>query len=293
MNRRWAIAGFLAAFLQGGPGRGAQPAQDLLVVYTSAIEPYVQAVDGVSQVLGRKPALLDLRKTPFTEEAARSARVVVAVGAEALQAVAPVRGRKIILGAMTLRADGEAAGLEHLVEVDVPLATLFKSLHTAFPEKRRLGLMWNPAYGSARKADALAMARAAGYPLTLAEAAGPAALLRSFTALRGRVDFVVCLPDALLYNSATVKPLILASLEHRLPIVAYSSAFLRAGAAVAVYPDFTEIGRQTGEAALRLLQGSTAPVEQGPRRLHVAVNQSVLRLLGIEQPRSGDVEIYR
>lgn len=292
MNGRGAIAA-LVAFALGGPVRAVQPAQDVLVVYTSAVDPYVQAVDGLSQVLDRKPLFLDLRKTSFTEDAANSAAVVVAIGAEALQAVAPVRGRKTVLGAMTLRADAEAAGLENLVDVDVPLATLFKRLRAAFPDKGRLGLVWNPASGPARKAEAFALARAAGYTLSLAEVSEPGSLVRNFTALRGRVDFVVCLPDARLYNSATVKPLILASLEHRLPIVAYSSAFLRAGAAVAVYPDFTEIGRQTGEAALRLLQGSSSRVELGPRRLHVAVNQSVLRLLGIEQPRSGDVEIYR
>lgn len=293
MIRSCAIAALLAAIYQGGPGRESQPGQNFLVVYSSAVEPYVQAVDGLTKVLGRKPALLDLSKTPFTEESARSSGVVIAIGAEAIRAVAPVRGRKTILGSMALRADAQAAGLEHVVKVDVPLDTLLQRLHDAFPKKHRLGLIWNPSYGAAQKAEALALARAAGYTLTLAEVPEPGVLIGGFIMLQGRVDFVLCLPDATLYNSATVKPLILASLEHRLPIVAYSSAFLRAGAAVAVYPDFTDVGRQTGEAALRLLQAPKSHIEQGPRRLHVAVNQSVLRLLGLEQPRSGGVEVYR
>jgi ABC-type uncharacterized transport system substrate-binding protein len=84
----------------------------------------------------------------------------------------------------------------------------------------------------------------------------------------------------MLYNKTTVEPLILASLEHKLPLVAYSASFVRAGAALGVYPDFAEIGRQSAALAERCLTAAPALREEYPRRTTVAANERVLHLLG-------------
>ncbi len=124
------------------------------------------------------------------------------------------------------------------------------------------------------------------------DAANPEELLRGFASLKGKVDFVLCFPDSTLYNSATIKPLILASLEHRLPIVGFSPNFVRAGAAAGVYPDFREIGRQAGRVARGC--GSTCPgTEETARVLNVAVNQRVERLLGLEHDPAARVVTIR
>jgi ABC-type uncharacterized transport system substrate-binding protein len=93
---------------------------------------------------------------------------------------------------------------------------------------------------------------------------------------------VICLPDAALYNGATARPLIMASLEHRLPVVGFSPAFLRAGAAVAIYPDYRAIGLQTAELVRRCLESGECASTETPRKTVVAVNTRVLRMLGIE-----------
>jgi len=79
-----------------------------------------------------------------------------------------------------------------------------------------------------------------------------------------------------------LKPLVLASLDRQLPIVGFSAAFVRAGALAGVYPDFHELGRQTGEAMLRILSGEGRRSEEGPRKVVLAVNERVARLLGVE-----------
>ena len=64
--------------------------------------------------------------------------------------------------------------------------------------------------------------------------------------------------------------------------------FVRAGAAVGVYPDFRDIGAQTAQLAERQLSGQAVTAEEGPRKVVVAVNQRVIRLLGVEyEPRRG------
>jgi ABC-type uncharacterized transport system substrate-binding protein len=132
----------------------------------------------------------------------------------------------------------------------------------------------------------LARARALGFSVQITDCRNPEELLQALRSLKGRVDFVLCLPDTVLYNGTTVKPIILASLESHLLIVGFSQSFVRAGAAIGVYPDFRDIGIQTGAIAQRQLAGQPVAAEEGPRKLVVAVNQRVIRLLGIEyKPR--------
>jgi ABC-type uncharacterized transport system substrate-binding protein len=65
--------------------------------------------------------------------------------------------------------------------------------------------------------------------------------------------------------------------------------------AVGVYPDFRELGVQAAELAVRLLRGGGPATLEGPRKLTVAVNQRVGRLMGIEfgAPRRGEAVVFR
>jgi ABC-type uncharacterized transport system substrate-binding protein len=119
-------------------------------------------------------------------------------------------------------------------------------------------------------------------------------LLKAVAALKGKVDFLLCFPDPDLYNAVTIKPLVMASLESRLPIIGFSPAFVRAGAAAGIYPDYRDTGRQTAEMVLRILHGDDRAADEGPRKIQVAVNQRITRLLGVEfQTASLPVEVLR
>jgi putative tryptophan/tyrosine transport system substrate-binding protein len=73
--------------------------------------------------------------------------------------------------------------------------------------------------------------------------------------------------------------------EHRLPVIANSNGV--AGAMIFLYPDPTEVGRQLGQQAVRLLSGSTpsaVPVED-PRRFLITIDTVAAERIGIEVPR--------
>ncbi|PYT20684.1 MAG: hypothetical protein DMG58_33540, partial [Acidobacteria bacterium] len=146
----------------------------------------------------------------------------------------------------------------------------------------------NPALGGLNSAPLPTRSQLQGFTVRVVECSGADQLLAALDSLKGQVDFVWCLPDGTLYNSATIKPLILASIEHRLPLIGFSENSTRAGAAVGIYPDFRDIGQQTGEVARQVLDGQPLHAPQGPRRLRVAVNQSVLRLLGLRYAPAAD-----
>jgi ABC-type uncharacterized transport system substrate-binding protein len=137
-------------------------------------------------------------------------------------------------------------------------------------------------------------ARKEGFTVLVVDCDGPARLLKAVASMKGKVDFLLCFPDPDLYNSVTIKPLVMASLEGRMPLVGFSPAFVRAGAAAGIYPDYRETGRQAAEMAQRLLRGEDRGPDTGPRKIQLAVNQRVARLLGIEfHPGTLPLEVFK
>jgi len=274
---------FIPALAAAVPQPGVQGT--VVVVSESGVDAYSEAVEGVSQVL---PAgsfrVLDASGAAGALESAlesKDTRLVIAVGS---LAVAAVRARHIavpLVTAMVLHGDEPESTAGH-VDLDIPLAAQLAAMRTIWPQRRRAGIIRNPAQPRWAAEALEAGARREGFLPVVVDCDGPAHLLKALAALKGKVDFVLCFPDPDLYNPVTIKPLVLASLEDRLPLVGYSPAFVRAGAAAGIFPDYRDMGRQAGEIALRLLRGDERPADESPRKIQVAINQRVDRLLGVE-----------
>jgi ABC-type uncharacterized transport system substrate-binding protein len=270
----------------------------VVVAYESGVGPFDEALDGLKAVLGPNGVqAMDLRVAGSEPElmrvlAMREVRVVIAIGSNSLAVVGSRNPAIPLVTTMVLHAPDSKPGSH--VDLDLPLDALLGEMRVLLPQRRRVGVIRGRAYTYQTTEAIEAAARKEGFTAVVVDCDGPANLLKSVAALKGRVDFVLCFPDADLYNAVTIKPLILASLEDRLPVIGFSAAFVRAGAAAGIYPDYREIGRQTAEMALRVMRGEQRGSEEGPRKFHVAVNQRVARLLGVEfQIDASSVEVFK
>jgi ABC-type uncharacterized transport system substrate-binding protein len=316
MRRRHSILVLVA--LVGGPWAARGICQEprngsaaVTIVASTAVEAHRAAIEGIRAALAKSS--IEIRVVDLSQSrgekpsagrfAAPGTRVIIAVGTEALQLVVAQRPEIPVISTMVLRAGSSAASnkagaegpaviLAATVVLDVPAPVLLARLKQVFPGKTRLGIIRNPSAGGPTAAALEARAQQLGFTVKVIDCPGAEQLLAAFLALQGKVDFVWCLPDAALYNSATIKPLILSSIEHRLPLIGFSESFARAGAAVGAYPDFRDVGLQTGEAAQQILSGQAARPVEGPRKLKIAVNLSVLRLLGLRYAPPADAEDF-
>jgi putative tryptophan/tyrosine transport system substrate-binding protein len=303
---------FVLSLLLGFPLLGvseSRPASpSVVVVASSGVEAHRSAIEGIQAALGKSSSqirIVDLAEArrglaAGVRLATPGIRLIIAVGTEALQIVEGEQPTVPVICTMILRSTPEpypAASPAATISLEVSIASLLVRLRLLFPEKTRLGIIRNPALGGLNSAPLPNRSHFQGFTVRSVECTGADQLLAAFDSLKGQVDFVWCLPDGTLYNSATIKPLILASIEHRLPLIGFSENFTRAGAAVGIYPDFRDIGLQTGEVARQVLDGQPLHTPEGPRRLKVAVNQSVLRLLGLRYAPaaadSGEFSILR
>jgi ABC-type uncharacterized transport system substrate-binding protein len=269
----------------------------VVVVAESGIPAYADALEGLTGGLGASLGrIVDLRAATAADDLARSlqardTRVVVAVGRRALAEVQARKPGLPVVASMVLRGpEPEAAGQ---IDLDVPLGAQLGTVRGLLPGATRVGIVRNPAR-SRCSAEALeSQARREGYTLVVADCDAPGRLLKAVASLQGKVDLLLCLPDPDLYNAVTIQPLVLASIEDRLPIVGFSAAFVRAGAVAGVYPDYRALGRQTAEMALRLHRGESSGGEEYPAKLQVAVNQRVARLLGLNVQVPAGAEVFR
>ncbi|MGO4879217.1 MAG: ABC transporter substrate-binding protein [Bryobacteraceae bacterium] len=297
LSRRSMLMALPAAFglaatrgiLRAGIANGARR---IAVVFPSSLQPCAEAVDGLRERLSGGEIVLDLldaNKATFaadaTAELVRKPAVVVAVGSDAVRQASALESTFKIVSTMTLEADraggwSQASRVAAAVYLDIPIHTQISELRKIFPERTRVGVIRNPGRG-----EPMPSLRTLGPDpgtLEIADCATADELLPVFLRFRKKVDFVLCLPDSSLYNSATARPLIMASLENRLPIVGFSPAFVRAGAAVGIYPDYGGVGRQTGDLVRRCLEPGDCAGWETPRKIDVAVNAKVLRMLGLE-----------
>lgn len=287
----WVLAPVLLAVTSMPPGKAA-----IVVAYESGVDAYAQALEGMGAALGPNTLrMVDLHagSDDLTRAlGARDVQLVIAVGSRAL---AEVQSRKLLvptIATMVLQGgEGEAFAQ---VDLDIPLSIQLQAMRSLWPNHWRAGIIRNPAR-SRYSAEAIeSRARKEGFTVLVVDCDGPAQLLKAVASLKGKVDFLLCFPDPDLYNPVTIKPLIMASLEGRLPLVGFSPAFVRAGAAAGIYPDYRETGRQTAEMAQRLLRGEDRGGGEGPRKIRMALNQRVARLLGVEfHPEGLPVEVFR
>jgi ABC-type uncharacterized transport system substrate-binding protein len=224
--------------------------------------------------------------------------LVVAFGSAAASAAAKQAGETPLIASMVL-LDNEIESLRAgrpgrpsaAVVLDVPPTLAFARLRAAFPDRRRVAVVYNPNRAPWDPAEFASAARAHGIALEMVPCTEPRCVLDAVASRRGRADLLWCLPDAALYPPATVTPLLLASIRARVPIVGFSESFVAAGALAGFYADQWDVGRQTAELAKAGLAGPPASGITPARTVHFAVNLRIVRLLGVEWSAPPGVEL--
>jgi ABC-type uncharacterized transport system substrate-binding protein len=220
------------------------------------------------------------------EPALLAARVIVTLGSEALRQVLTANPKAHVLSALIPRSGfqrvvqefkGRESGLTVLY-LDQPLARQVDLVRIAMPRARKIGALLGPESVQFRP-ELAAQLRAAG--LTLSDQRVEAgALAKTLKVVLEDADVLLALPDAQVFNSNTVANVLLATYHARVPVIAFSPAYVKAGAMLALFSTPEQTGIQAGNLAGALLSGRHVEPVQFPNDFVVGVNASVARSLG-------------
>ncbi len=279
-----------------------EPAR-ILVVAPPAGAAYAEAVGGLKTA--SREDLCEV--VPLAEFEKRSAEilarirpeVIVTVGGQALHAGLTVAGPTPVVATMVFQT-GPLKGARGVVTLHAAMGGVLAQAARVLPGRVRVGVLRNPAAAPVSAEEIQALARQQGYRAEVRDCAGPDDVVKTFAAFRESVDFVWCPPDETLFKGDVIRPLVLASLRTRVPLVGFSEAFARAGAGLAIFPDYRAVGGQTADLVRRLLEGRLSgaslapqPIFEAPRSLRIALNERMLRLMGVRYERPPDVIIVQ
>lgn len=104
--------------------------------------------------------------------------------------------------------------------------------------------------------------------------------------LADRIDVLLASYDLRIHSAENAPATLLFSWRNRIPVIGASDAWTRAGALMSFDWDYTDLGRQCGEMAVRLppQRGFERPVLEAPRRMPHSLNQDAARHFMIAVP---------
>lgn len=183
------------------------------------------------------------------------------------------------------------------VILEFPLEIQFKMLRRILPEIKTVGVIYNPGENKDVIKTASRIAQDMGLSLDAQEVNTPQDLPAALERLVNSADVIWGVADNIVLTSETAKHILLFSYRNRIPFIGLSSAWVKSGAFYSLDRDYTDIGVQCGEIAMKILKGSTAgsihPVL--PRKVMYSLNLKTAKHMKITIPEAiikGAYQVY-
>ena len=98
-----------------------------------------------------------------------------------------------------------------------------------------------------------------------------------------RIDVLLALPDVKIHNRRNVSSILLTTYRNRIPLIGFSSAYVKAGALAAIYSTPENIGDQLAELTVQLLTADGIMQQViYPKYFSLSINSRVARSLGLQ-----------
>lgn len=104
-------------------------------------------------------------------------------------------------------------------------------------------------------------------------------LASALSELLAKIDVLLVIPDSAIYNSDTLRNILLATYREQVPLVGLSASYVRAGALCAVYSTPQQIARQTARMIEQFSISGKLPPVQYAEEFEISVNTQVARSL--------------
>lgn len=207
-------------------------------------------------------------------------RLVYAVGPEAAKlAREEVKDTPVVL-AMVLRP--LAAPNVAWVTLDIPVRVKLEKIRSILPGATRIGVVYSGASAPLYR-EVVRGCKELGLQAVGREVNSGNEFPQAFKEIAARIDLFLMLPDTKVFFAKSIEYLLVEGMRQRLPVVGLAASYTRAGALLSFEADYTDMGRQAGEIALRIMRGEKpASIEPArPRRVKTSLNLVVAERVGI------------
>lgn len=271
-------------------------AYDIAVLKSSDIAAYNQAVSGLQAELGDAATLTiyDLEgdvargKKLARKIRASDASLVIAVGLKAALAAKVELADIPVIYCMVLdpeKYDLRAPNLTG-ISLRVPIERQFNTILALVPKLKRLGVLYDPGKTKPLMEEARRVAARVSLELVEQQVTSEKELPTAIRALLPKVEGLWLVPDSTVLTEESIRFVLGMALDHHVPVVGFSSEFVRNGALAGMSINPEDIGRQAGILAQKILRtpDRTVPMTLPPERVRLAVNLKTAKYLGLTLP---------
>ena len=279
--RAWAI---LLLFQMGFANAGGV---NVVVVLSENDGAYREYADVLASKLATKNITLSII---YADQTVSEADLVIAAGMKAAASAAKARPKALLAvlvpreGYVKLQSEypeyfKDGASMQSAIYLDQPYKRQLALIAAALPEARSVAVLYTRPPGDINILRSLA----SGRKLNLHERAYTAnfSLYSVLQDVLLSSNVLLALPEEEIYNTATIRNILLATYRNKVPLVGFSPAYVKAGALCAVYSTMPQIASQSAAIVLEHADSKTLPAAQYAREFEVAVNAQVARSLGI------------
>lgn len=296
-RRRWGMQGLLRLFALALTLLCAPAfALDVAVVVSQregAHKAFADAFKRAAASLGHRVFDIGSPAEGLDDVALARADLVVASG-EAAAELALARHLRPTLVTMIARSRFEVLRKAHPQAplsawlLDQPLERQLRLLRAVLPERKRVGLL----LGANADAEARLHGMAADFGLSLATRVvrNDKEVIASLEEVLSASEVLLALPDPMLTSPTAARSILLTSYRYQKPIIAFSRAYVNAGALAAVFITPEQVAGDLIDW-LRSQNGKplVLPSPRDPVSFEIAVNRQVARALGINVADDGEL----
>ena len=285
---------WLAGCLMGLTPVWAQPSVTVVLVTSDGSAPMMTAAEALITQLERdgvsRYEVLQLTAAELAGAKPLGPKLFVALGSEAASVLANSEPRAPVLCILlprlsferVMRVSGRKPSPQFTaLYLDQPFSRQLALIQLALPQARRIGVLWGPE--SHLQAGPLKLAaQARGMALVEASVGPDSSFFKGLKSVLEESDVLLALADPQVYNTTSIQNTLLTSFRVRVPMVAFSPAYVRAGALLALHVTPEQVGRQAAAIVGPVLQGKALPaVPVYSQEFTVAVNAHVARALDL------------
>jgi hypothetical protein len=167
------------------------------------------------------------------------------------------------------------------IYIDQPYRRYFDLIRTAIPRTGRVGLLIHASdveridiiTESANKLDLTLKTSIVSNERNIGEA---------LSYILNDIDVLLALPDSRIHNSRTISHILTTAYHNNIPVIGFSSAYVKAGATAAIYTSPEDIARQLSDVVLEFIfNGHINRRLQHATYFSISVNFEVARSLGL------------
>ncbi|WP_447977921.1 ABC transporter substrate-binding protein [Candidatus Nitrospira bockiana] len=175
------------------------------------------------------------------------------------------------------------------ISLQVPVERQFTAMHQLLPKLKRVGVLYDPDKTGTVVEEARKTAGRLGFELVERQIRSEKDLPSALRGLLAKVDVLWLVPDSTVLTEESLRFVLNTTLDRNVPVVGFSSEFVRNGALAGLSISPEDIGRQAAVMAKKFLSAShnafAAANTVPPDRIRLAVNLKTAKYLGLTVPQ--------